>query len=75
MRREVPMRSKVTAFLTGGLLLPIACVGIGIMPGCSDPTHETGTVVTRSKESEIAQQKSIEGMKGMMKGFPKKSKK
>jgi hypothetical protein len=42
------------------------------MTGCSDPTHETGTMVTRSKESEIAQKKSIEGMKAMMKSFPKK---
>lgn len=66
------MRFKVTSFLTGGLVLSVALAGVCLLPGCSDSTHETGTVVTRTKEDEAAQQKSIEGMKGMMKTFPKK---
>jgi len=69
--REVPMSSKVTGFVTGSVILPIALAGVCLLPGCSDSTHETGTVVTRTKEDAIAQQKSIEGMKGMMKSFPK----
>lgn len=70
-RREAPMSSKVTGFMTGSLVLPMALASVCILPGCSDSTHETGTVVTRTKEDEAAQQKSIEGMKGMMKSFPK----
>jgi hypothetical protein len=56
----------------GSLIVPIAMAGVCLMPGCSDSTRETGTMVTRSKEAEIAQQKSIEGMKALMKNFPKK---
>jgi len=65
------MSSRVTSLLSGTLILTIALAGVCIVPGCSDQTHETGTMVTKPPGSDEAQQKSMEGMKAMMKGLPK----
>jgi hypothetical protein len=65
------MRSKATSFLLGSLILPIGLASVCFVCGCSDESHTTGTTVTLPPGTAEAQQKSIEGMKAMMKNVPK----
>jgi hypothetical protein len=66
------MSSKVTSFLTGSLIVPIALAGVCSISGCSDDTHKTGTSVTKPPGAVEAEKKSMEGMKAIMKDMAKK---
>ena len=68
------MSSRGTLLLTGGFLFSLIVASVCLMPGCGE-SNETGTTVIKSKEAAEAEKKSMEGMKAMMKKFPKATKK
>jgi hypothetical protein len=71
---EVTMSSNVTSLPVGILILPIVLAGVCFMPGCSDQTHETGTMVTKPPGAAAAEKRSMEGMKAIMKDLAKQKK-
>jgi nitrous oxide reductase accessory protein NosL len=68
------MSSRGTSFLTGILVLSVIVPSVCLIAGCGD-SNETGQMVTKPKEVEEGERKSMDGMKAMMKNFPKGQKK
>jgi hypothetical protein len=65
------MHSRATSFLLRSLLFPIALASVGLVCGCSDEAHTTGTTVTPPPGNEEAHKRSMEHMKSIMKTLPK----
>jgi hypothetical protein len=68
------MNFRATSFVTGTLVFSVTLAGVCLAPGCSDETHETGTMVTKPAGAAAAEKKSMEGMKAIMKSVAKKQK-
>jgi hypothetical protein len=60
------MSFRGTSFLAGGFLVSVIVSSVYLMPGCGGG-NETGTMVTRPKEADEGERKSMDGMKAMMK--------